>query len=156
MTYLTSNTYQIKREILTFSNKFSKSERKFMAGMTYGILASQSCLLTDIAHHLHEPSRKINVVDHLSRHLAKGVPRDALKAYLAQVRKWCLSQPVIHIDDSDIVKPDGYKFEALGWVRDGSEIFSSKEKVSLPYNGANNPIRSREDVVAVAKLYFYR
>ena len=63
---------------------------------------------------------KINV-DRLSRHLAKGTPKDALRAYLTHVKKWCPAHPVIHIDDSDVVKPDGYKFESLGWVRDGSE-----------------------------------
>ena len=61
----------MKREILSFSNKISKKlpkpERKFIAYMNYGILASRSCLLTDI-------------VDRLSRHLAKGTPKDALKA----------------------------------------------------------------------------
>jgi len=31
------------------------------------------------------------------------------------------AQPAVLIDDSDVVKPDGYKFEALGIVRDGSE-----------------------------------
>ena len=51
----------------------------------------------------------------LSRHLAKGTSKDALKAYLALVKKWCPDQPVIHIDDSDVVKPDGYKFESLAW-----------------------------------------
>lgn len=123
MVNFTSNTYQMKREILSFSNKISKKlpkpERKFTADMNYGILASGSCLLTDIVDQLHEPSRKINIVDRLSRHLSKGIPKDALKAYLAQVKKCCPHQPVIHIDDSDVVKPDGYKFESLGWVRDG-------------------------------------
>ena len=126
----TSNTYQMKREILSFSNKISrklpKPERKFFADMNYGILASGSCLLTDIVDQLHEPSRKINIVDRLSRHLSKGIPRDALKAYLLQVKNWCLAQPVIHIDDSDVVKPDGYKFESLGLVRDGSESTAAK------------------------------
>ena len=124
MVNFTSNTYQMKREILSFSNKISKKlpkpERKFIADMNYGILASRSCLLTDIVDQLHEPSRKINIVDRLSRHLAKGTSKDALKAYLALVKKWCPDQPVIHIDDSDVVKPDGYKFESLGLVRDGS------------------------------------
>ena len=45
----TSNTYTLKRGILTFSNKISnnlsKPDRKFTADMTYGILASGSCLL---------------------------------------------------------------------------------------------------------------
>ena len=52
MANFTSKTYQMKREILTFSNKFSKKlpkpGRKFMADMNYGMLASNSCLLTDI------------------------------------------------------------------------------------------------------------
>ena len=138
MAYFTSNTYQMKREILTFSNKFSrklpKPERKFIAEMNYGILASKSCLLTDIVDQLHETSKKINIVDRLSHHLAKGTPREALKAYLTQVKKWCPAQPVIHIDDSDVVKPDGYKFESLGWVRDGSESTATKNLYKKGYH----------------------
>lgn len=138
MTYFTSNIYQMKREILSFSNKFSKNlskpDRKFMADMNYGILASGSCLLTDIVDQLHEPSRKINIVDRLSRHLAKGTSKDALRAYLAQVKKWCPAQPVIHIDDSDVVKPDGYKFESIGLVRDGSECSLTKNVYKKGYH----------------------
>ena len=96
MVNYTSNTYQMKREILTFSNKISrnlpKPERKFIADMNYGILASGSCLLTDIVDQLHEPSKKINCVDRLSRHLAKGTPQAALTAYLSLVKKWCPSR----------------------------------------------------------------
>ncbi len=138
MANFTSNTYQMKREILTFSNKFSrklsKPERKFLADMNYGMLSSGSCLLTDITDQLHESSRKINIVDRLSRHLAKGIPKEALKAYLSQVKKWCPDQPVIHIDDSDVVKPDGYKFQSLGWVRDGSESTSAKNVYKKGYH----------------------
>lgn len=57
-----------------------------MADINYGILASGSCLLTDIVHQLHEPSKKINGVDRLSRHLAKGIPKNALNAYLAHIK----------------------------------------------------------------------
>ena len=138
MVNFTSNTYQMKREILSFSNKISrnlpKPERKFIADTNYGILSSGSCILTDIVDQLQEPSRKINIVDRLSRHLAKGTPKEALKAYLAQVKKWCPDQPVIHIDDSDVVKPDGYKFESLGWVRDGSESTATKNVYKKGYH----------------------
>ena len=52
MINFTSNTYQMKREILNFSAKISrkltKPEKKFTADMTYGILASKSCLLTTL------------------------------------------------------------------------------------------------------------
>ena len=62
MLYSTSNTYQLKREILSFSYKISrklpKPERKFMADMNYGILSSKSCLLSDISACLHEPSNE--------------------------------------------------------------------------------------------------
>ena len=120
----TSITYQMKREILNFTYKISKRlprpERKFSADMTYGMLAARSCLLTDIVDQLHEDSKKVNSVERLTRHLNKGVPFLALKSYLTSVRRWVPEEPVIHIDDSDVVKPDGHKFEALGLVRDGS------------------------------------
>ena len=130
MAHFTSNTYQLKRKILNFTNKISrtlpKPDRKFTADITYGMLASKSCLLTDVADHLHEPSKKVNVVERLSRHLEKGTPSLSVAAYLRQVKKMIPSDPVIHIDDSDVTKPDGYKFEALGIVRDGSESTAAK------------------------------
>ena len=97
MVNFTSNTYQMKREILSFSNKISRNlpERLTLLTVFPGILQ-------------------------------KEPPKEALKAYLAQVKKWCPDQPVIHIDDRDVVKPDGYKFESLGWVRDGLESTATK------------------------------
>lgn len=138
MANFTSNTYTLKRDILNFSHKIShklsKPNRKFTADMLYGMLASGSCLLTDIADRLHEPAKKINTVDRLSKHLAKGVPLNVLKSYLLQVRKWCPKHPVVHIDDSDIVKPDGFEFEALGFVRDGSESTPQKSVYKKGYH----------------------
>ena len=138
MANFTSNTYTLKREILTFSNKISrklsKPDKKFTADMTYGMLASSSCLLTDIVDQLHEDSKKVNSVERLTRHLNKGVPVKALKLYLNTIRKWVPSEPVIHIDDSDVVKPDGYKFEALGMVRDGSKSTDTKTVFQKGYH----------------------
>ena len=138
MTYSTSNTYTLKREILTFSNKISrhlsKPDIKFTADMTYGMLASGSCLLTDIVDQLHETSKKVNSVERLTRHLNKGTPAKALSSYLSVIRKWIPDEPVIHIDDSDIVKPDGYKFEALGIVRDGSKSTDTKNIYDKGYH----------------------
>ena len=43
MAYFTSNTYTLKRKILTFTNKISKHllkpEKKFAADITYGMNA---------------------------------------------------------------------------------------------------------------------
>ncbi len=85
------------------------------------MLASGSCLLTDVVDQLHESPQKINIADRLSRHLDKGIPALSAAPYLQQVKKMVPAQPAVLIDDSDVVKPDGYKFEALGIVRDGSE-----------------------------------
>lgn len=138
MANFTSYTYQMKREILTFSNKISKKlskpERKFAADMTYGMLASQSCILTDIVDQLHENSKKVNSVERLTRHLNKGIADAALQSYLNTIRKWVPAEPVIHIDDSDVVKPDGYKFEALGIVRDGSKSANAKNVYEKGYH----------------------
>ena len=134
----TSNTYTLKREILNFTNKISKKlskpDRKFTADITYGMLASGSCLLTDIVDQLHETSKKVNSVERLTRHLNKGTPVKALNSYLSVIRKWIPDEPVIHIDDSDIVKPDGYKFEALGIVRDGSRSTDTKNVYEKGYH----------------------
>ncbi len=138
MSNFTSDTYQMKRKILSFTNKLSchlsKPEKKFTADITYGILASGSCLLTDVCDQLHEPSKKINIVDRLSRHLEKGTPASTASSYLQQVKKWIPSEPVVHIDDSDVVKPEGYKFESLGIVRDGSESTSTKSVYKKGYH----------------------
>lgn len=148
----TSNTYILKREILTFSNKISKKlskpDRKFTADMTYGILASASCLLTDIVDQLHEDSKKVNSVERLTRHLDKGVPQDSRKSYLAFVRTMVPKNPVIHIDDSDVIKPEGRRFEALGLVRDGSKSTDTKTIYEKGYHvteacvltGGNHPV----------------
>ena len=138
MANFTSNTYQMKRQILNFTNKISKRlskpDRKFSADMTYGMLASGSCLLTDIVDQLHEDSKKVNSVERLTRHLNNGIHPSALKSYLTVIRKWVPSVPVIHIDDSDVVKPDGYKFEALGIVRDGSKSTETKSVYEKGYH----------------------
>ena len=148
----TTNTYTLKREILTFSKKISKHlskpDRKFTADMTYGMLASQSCLLTDIVDQLHENSKKVNSVERLTRHLNRGIPKDSQKSYLAFVRTMVPKNPVIHIDDSDVIKPEGRKFEALGLVRDGSKSTKTKNVYEKGYHvteacvltGSNHPV----------------
>lgn len=125
-----TDTYKLKRGILNFSKKFSthlsSPEAKFTADMTYGIAASKSCLLTQISQRLQENTKKRYTVDRLSDHLARGIPRKALTDYLRYVRSIVPSEPVIHIDDSDVRKPEGYHFESLGIVRSGSR--STPEK----------------------------
>ena len=130
MSKFTTNTYTMKREIINFSKKISnlssRPNQKFSADMIYGMLASNSCLLTDIADKLHEPIKKVNTVERLSKNLLKPVPNTLSNNYLNMIKKWLPKEPVIHLDDSDIVKPNGRKFEDLCRVRDGSESTATK------------------------------
>ena len=70
----------------------------------------------------------------LSRHLEKGTPAKAAASYLQMIKTLVPSEPVIHIDDSDVVKPNGYKYESLGIVRDGSESTSTKNVYKKGYH----------------------
>lgn len=130
MSKFTTNTYTMKREIINFSNEISnlssRPNQKFSADMIYGMLASNSCLLTDIADKLHEPIKKVNTVERLSNNLLKSVPDTLSDNYLNVIKRWLPKEPVIHLDDSDIVKPNGRKFEDLCRVRDGSESTATK------------------------------
>lgn len=69
MTYFTSNTYQLKREILNFSKKVSKGltkpEEKFIQDIEYGIAASGSCLISNIARSLNEDIKLKNTIERL-------------------------------------------------------------------------------------------
>ena len=51
--------------------------------------------------------------------------RDILSGHQT-VKKMVPSDPVVLIDESDVVKPEGKHFEALGIVRDGSESTRTK------------------------------
>ena len=73
-------------------------------------------------------------MERLTNHLDSGIPKEFLRSYLSMVRSWAPVEPVIHVDDSDVVKPDGYKFESLGMVRDGSKSSSSKTVYTKGYH----------------------
>lgn len=55
-------------------------------------------------------------------------------SYLHTVKCLVPSDPVVLIDDSDVIKPDGKQFEALGIVRDGSESTQTKSVYKKGYH----------------------
>ena len=69
MNNFTANTYEMKREIVKFSKKICKGSKKpilkFVTDMVYGILTSQSYLLTDISGNLHRTAHKANTIKYL-------------------------------------------------------------------------------------------
>lgn len=107
MNNFTINNYEMKREIVNFSKKISngcsKPENKFTMDMIYGISKSKDILLSSIAEALDENYCNL-AMDSLGEN------------------------PIFLVDDSDIIKPLGEKFEDLGIVRDGSSKSKSYEK----------------------------
>ena len=134
MSNFTTNTYEMKRDIYNFSKKVSegssKPESKFVTDMIYGISKSKNILLSSIADALNEDIKKINVIERLSDNLALDLGENIDINYSNMAMDILGEEPVFLLDDSDIVKPKGTKFEDLGIVRDGSDEKKIIKKVT--------------------------
>ena len=133
MKNFTTDTYEIKRKIIEFATKITNEvgqvEKKFVQDIIYGISKSKSILLSDISDSLMESINKVNTVERLSNNLMKDISNSVSKNYQTQVLKSInMNDPVILVDDSDVIKPYGNKFDSLGFVRDGSSRKNSCEK----------------------------
>ena len=132
MNNFTINNYEMKRDIVNFSKKISsgccKPESKFIMDMIYGIAKSKDILLSSIAEALDEKTKKANTIDRLSDNLSKDISPTVEENYIQLAMDNLGENPVIIVDDSDVTKPLGSKFEDLGIVRDGSSINKSYEK----------------------------
>ena len=124
--YSTTNS-NLKRAICNYSKKICKGlnrpEMKFVCDMTYGMLASGSSMLSEIARNLNEKIPLIKTVNRLSRNLqdlSDDERNVVMDNYLKAIKPNYNDQSVIVIDGSDITKPASTKLEALCQVRDGS------------------------------------
>ena len=122
------------RMFLYFMDKiispFDKPTRKFYIDIVYGILKSQSIILSDIVHELNEDILPKKTIERLSRFLDRTLDincRNNLLSYtLSIMPKNDLK--VFSVDDSDVTKPYGQHFESLGRVKDASSIKTTIEK----------------------------
>ena len=132
MDNFTINNYEMKRDIINFSKKIceraSKPESKFTMDMIYGISKSKDVLLSSIAGALDEDTKKAYTIDRLSDNLSNDLSNSIDENYCNLAMDSLGENPVFLIDDSDIIKPLGEKFEDLGIVRDGSSRNKSYEK----------------------------
>ncbi|HHU81178.1 MAG TPA: transposase, partial [Acholeplasmataceae bacterium] len=133
MNHYTTDVYEIKRENILFSKKLTKGihqvESKFIKQMIYGMTKSQSVILSNIADGLKEDIKKVNTVERLSRNLDKPLSNDLLyENYMKEVNKVIGEEPVILVDDTDVIKPYGKVFQSLGEVKDGSSLKARYEK----------------------------
>ena len=136
MNNFTTNTYEMKREILNFSEKIakklSKSEKKFIQDIEYGIAASGSCLISDISRSLNEDIKLKNTIERLCDNLNSFDDAETLyNNYIEEIGDIYGKEPVVLFDDSDISKVYGKKFEDLDDVMDAS---SQDKKVTKVYH----------------------
>ena len=136
MNNFTTNTYEMKREILNFSEKIakklSKSEKKFIQDIEYGIAASGSCLISDISRSLNEDIKLKNTIERLCDNLNSFDDAETLyNNYIEEIGDIYGKEPVVLFDDSDISKVYGKKFEDLDDVIDAS---SQDKKVTKGYH----------------------
>lgn len=132
MDNFTTNNYEMKRDIINFSKKISedtsKPESKFVMDMIYEISKSKNILLSSIVGALDEKTKKSYTIDRLSDNLTNDLSSSIDKKYCNLAMDSLGENPIFLIDDSDIIKPLGKKFEDLGIVRDGSSRNNSYEK----------------------------
>ena len=125
----TINTYEMKREIINFSQKIAKgvnkSTSKFIMDMEYGISKSGSCLISEISRSLNENIKLQNTIERLCDNLA-DLNEEETKIikdnYYNEVKDLFPDEPIAIFDDSDIAKRYGKKFEDLDDVIDASSI----------------------------------
>jgi hypothetical protein len=127
MNNFTTNTYEMKREILQYSDKISKnlnkSETKFIKDMQYGIAASGSCLISNISRSLKEKIELKNTIERLCDNLNDFDKSNIIyQNYLETIGNIYGEEPVALFDDSDISKIYGKKFEDLDDIIDASSL----------------------------------
>lgn len=128
MTNYTTETYQMKRDILNYTNKISNGTRKpiikLTQDMTYGISRSKNCLLSVIARDLKEDVKVSNTIDRLSNRLSyiEDDEKEKIKNnYYNEVMKFLPNEYVIVLNDNtDLNKEYSKKLENLCVVRDAS------------------------------------
>ena len=123
--YCNTLNHNLKRGILKFSEKISKylsrPEFKFVSQMIFGMLSSQSCMLSEIGRKLDEATTLKKTIERLSRNL-KGFnnAEELFENYLHSVKSQINKNTILIVDGSDITKKYTTKSEYIATVRDGS------------------------------------
>ena len=132
MNNFTTNTYEMKREIVNFSKKISlglnKPTSKFVLDMQYGLSKGGSCLISEIARALDEDIELNYTIERLCdnlKNLSEKEKETIWKNYIKEASKVLdKDNAVVLFDDSDINKEYSKKLEDLDRVIDAS----SKDK----------------------------
>lgn len=135
MNNFTTNTYEMKREIVNFSKKISlelnKPTSKFVLDMQYGLSKGGSCLISEIARSLDEDIKLNYTIERLCdnlNNLYEEEKETIWNNYIKEVSKVLdKDNAIVLFDDSDINKEYSKKLEDLDRVIDAS----SKDKKTV-------------------------
>ena len=135
MNNFTTNTYEMKREIVNFSKKISlglnKPTSKFVLDMQYGLSKGGSCLISEIARSLDEDIKLNYTIERLCDNLSNLYEEEKetiWNNYIKEVSKVLdKDNAIVLFDDSDINKEYSKKLEDLDRVIDAS----SKDKKTV-------------------------
>ena len=161
MNNITTNTYEMKREIYNFSQKMSKglnkSTSKFVVDMQYGLAKGGSCLISEIARSLDEDIKLGYTIERLCDNLVNLYPEEKEQIwnnYLEEVKKNIDNDnAVVLFDDSDINKEYSKKLEDLDRVIDAS---SQDKKIVNGYHVCEATIltkNKKQPISVYSKIY---
>lgn len=161
MNNFTTNTYEMKREILNFSKKVSegvnKATTKFVMDMQYGLAKGGSCLISNIARSLDENIKLNYTIDRLCDNLSNMYQEEKeiiWNNYLNEVSKNIDKEnAIVLFDDSDINKEYSKKLEDLDRVIDGS---SQDKKIVNGYHVCEATVLSmnnKQPISIYSKIY---
>lgn len=161
MNNFTTNTYEMKREILNFSKKVSegvnKATTKFVMDMQYGLAKGGSCLISNIARSLDENIKLNYTIDRLCDNLSNMYQEEKeiiWNNYLNEVIKNIDKEnAIVLFDDSDINKEYSKKLEDLDRVIDGS---SQDKKIVNGYHVCEATVLSmnnKQPMSIYSKIY---
>ena len=161
MNNFTTNTYEMKREILNFSKKVSedvnKATTKSVMDMQYGLAKGGSCLISNIARSLDENIKLNYTIDRLCDNLSNMYQEEKeiiWNNYLNEVSKNIDKEnAIVLFDDSDINKEYSKKLEDLDRVIDGS---SQDKKIVNGYHVCEATVLSmnnKQPMSIYSKIY---
>jgi len=128
----TTLIWQLKRALLNFAENLSdgltRPKKKFLSQMLYGLLASQSVMLTQIGRALQEAISLKKTEDRLSHNLkAFRQEIDCVRQnYLESVKPLIDNETIFCLDPGDITKKYSRHQEGLDWIYDASEHKTAK------------------------------
>ena len=142
--------YKITKFSGILSKELDKTARRFIQEAIYGIIGSQSVMLTEIGRQLERRVSLKKIEERFSRQLIKpGIWSCLQKSILSLANERVKDKTLLILDLSDLKKKYAEKMEYLATVRDGSE---NGELVEGYWT--NQVIASEVDSNEITPLYY--